>query len=68
MVQTASGMRVRPLELVQPATRPAPFQQATLPIHLQQDVNFIFPCNTTLTAKELEMYYQPAPKLGLLPS
>lgn len=61
----ASGMQVRPLELVRPA---ALFQRATLPIHLQQDYNSIFPCNTTLTAKELKMYYQPAPKLGLLPS
>lgn len=61
----ASGMQVRPLELVRPA---ALFQRATLPIHLQQEDNSIFPCNTTLTAKELKMYYQPAPKLGLLPS
>ena len=64
----APGMQVRPLKPVQPATEPAPFHWANLPIHLQWDLNFICPRNTTLTTKELEMHYQPAPKLGLLPS
>lgn len=49
-----SGMRVRPLRLH--------FIAARSPIRLQPDFNFISPCNTTLTAKELEMHYQPCLK------
>lgn len=64
----ACGMRVRPLKTVLTCHHAGSISEGLpLPTPAQWDFNFISPCNTTLTAKELEMHYQPAPKLGLLP-
>lgn len=61
-------MRVRPLKPVLTCHHAGSISPGfPLPSPSQWDFNFIFPCNTTLTAKELEMHYQAAPKLGLLP-
>lgn len=63
----ACGMQVRPLEPVLTCHHVGSISaRLPLPTPSQWDFNFIFPTNTTLTAKELEMHYQPAPKLGLL--